>query len=339
MSYMILDADFLAYTVACVFQETFILAEHPALKEPVRLKNKTLLWGHWKKRDAGWIAEYNALNFTNLHPDEFTVTEHQVALDLEKAKKSIDTRIQGFLKETGAEYYMGYVGRGDLHRKEMSTLLEYKGTRTAPRPIHLNALKQYLVDEHNCEWIEGIESDDAVAMKGLEAYRKWKDSRKSDDKGIMVFEDKDLLQVDGWQYHVGQSKTPELRVGFGKLWRDDKGDVRGWGRLYLYWQAIHTEDSDNFSASCFSALRWGDVAAYNLLKDCKTDKEAFEALVKGYKLLYPAPTEVTGWKGDKMDIDWLYVFNECFNLAKMLRSPEDKPTDVKTVLDKLEVVY
>lgn len=340
MSYLILDADFLAYTVACVYQETYIMASHPKIDKPIKLKNKTELWGNWRKKDGGFVAEYNALNFVDYKPDEYSFTEHQEALSLADAKKNIATRIQTLLRDTGAEYYRGYVGRGDVNRMKLATLLEYKGNRTGPKPIHLAALKQYLVDDHNCKWVDdGKESDDAVAIDGYASYLKWKKTKKSVDKGIMCFEDKDLLQIDGWQYQVGVSTKPELRVGFGDLYRDDKGNVRGWGRKHLYWQSVHTEDSDNFSATCFSCVKWGDVAAYNLLKDCKNDKEAWEALVKGYQLLYPTPTEVTGWRGDKFDIDAIYVLNENFNLAKMLRSEDEKPTVVKDVLDKLKVNY
>lgn len=340
MSYLILDADYLAYTVACVFQETYIMASHPALPEPVKLKNKTELWGDWRKREGGFIKEYNTLNFTDLKPDDFTYTEHQEPLSLNKAKQSIDTRIQGLLDETGAEYYKGYVGRGEVFRVEMSTLLKYKDNRVAvARPLHLTALKEYLVEDHNCEWVEHLESDDAVAIAGYQAYVKWKKSKNTDDKGIICFQDKDLLQVDGWQYQVDVSKKPELRVGFGELARDEKGKVRGWGRKYLYWQAIHTEDSDNFAATCFSDVKWGDVAAYNLLKDAEDDKQAWQALVDGYRKLYPEPKVVQGWRGNDVTIDALYVLNENFNLAKLLRTADEKPTDVKSVLDKLGVSY
>lgn len=340
MSYLILDADFLAYTVSAVFQETYILAKHPEIVEPVKLPNKTALWGKPPKREGGFVQEYNELNFATLKACDFTFTEHQEALCIKAAKKSIDTRIQGLMEETGAEYYKGFVGKGDLDRVAMSTLWKYKGNREgAMRPCHLTELKDYLVQEHNCVYISGRESDDAVAEAGLAAYNKWKVSRKDDDKGIITFADKDLCQVDGWQHHVGQCQKPELRVGFGKIWRDDKGKVRGHGRLHFYWQVMSSDDSDHYSASCFSDVKWGDVSAYKILADAKDDKQAFEALVQGFKKLYPTPKTVTGWRGDEIEIDGLYVMNECFNLAKMLRTADEKPTDVKAVMAKLGVAF
>lgn len=351
MSNLILDADFIAFAAASAFQTTYILAKHPAILGAIKLSNKTALWGSHAHKDGGFIAEHNALHFTDLKPSDFTYTDHQEPMSVELAKRSVDLRIQALLSITEADKYSGFVGRGQVFRVELSTLLRYKGTRVdKPRPIHLTALKQHLVDKHNCTWVEKIESDDAVSIAGLAAYQRWKDSGKDCDKGIMVFEDKDLTQVEGWQYHVGQTEAPELRVGLGKIWRDDKGKVKGWGRLHLYWQLMRTEKSDNFSASCFSDVKFGDVSAYNLLSECKSDKQALTALLAGFNLLYPEPKKVVGWRGrdaegnllgnskdHEIEIDAIYVMNECFNLAKMLRTYGESPTDVRQLLNKLGI--
>ena len=66
---------------------------------------------------------------------------------------------------------------------------------------------------------------------------------------------------------------------------------------------------------------------------------AFEALVTGYKTLYPVKKTIKGWRGDDIEIDWLYMLQENFNLAKMLRSEDEKPTNIKEVLTKLKVNY
>lgn len=353
MSYLILDADFISFAAACAFQTTYILASHTAIADPIKLPNKTSLWGGHKLKNGGFIAEYNELNFCDLKPADFSYTEHQEPLPLDLAKRSVDLRIEALLKETGADSYKGFVGRGQVFRVEMSTLLRYKGTRMEKaRPIHLTDLKQYLVDKHNCTWVENLESDDAVSIAGLAAYQKWKVSGEESDKGIMVFEDRDLTQVEGWQYHVGQSVVPELRVGYGRIWRDAKGKVRGWGRLHLYWQLMRTEKSDNFSASCFSDVKWGDVKAFSLLSECKNDTEALAALLDGFKTLYPEPKTVVGWRGRDTDgnlieeykdfeieIDAVYVMNECFNMAKMLRTKDESPTDVAKLLTKLGIKH
>jgi hypothetical protein len=87
-----------------------------------------------------------------------------------------------------------------------------------------------------------------------------------------------------------------------------------------------------------SPVKWADMSAYNVLKDAKNDKEALEAMVRGYKTLYPAPKTVKGWRGEDIDIDWLYVMRENFTLARMLRWEDDK-VDVLDVMDKLGVKF
>ena len=109
--------------------------------------------------------------------------------------------------------------------------------------------------------------------------------------------------------------------------------------MWLAFQTMNGDTSDNYKANCFSGIKWGDKAAYNQLKDATNDKELFQALVDGYKKLYPEKKTVIGWIGKEIEIDWLYVLTECFNLAKMMRTYDEKPTAVKDVLDKLKIEY
>jgi 5'-3' exonuclease len=135
---------------------------------------------------------------------------------------------------------------------------------------------------------------------------------------------------------------------------DSKGEVRGHGRKFLYFQVLSGDSSDNYKANSASKKKWGAKSAYALLKDCKNDKECFEALVNGYMTLYPEPSRVIGWRGYEdpatlevlkpnaddfaIDIDWLYVMQENFTMAHMLRWDGDK-FEVKPLLEKLGVAH
>jgi hypothetical protein len=102
---------------------------------------------------------------------------------------------------------------------------------------------------------------------------------------------------------------------------------------------MNGDSSDNYFANSANPdVKWADMSAYNVLKDAKNDKEAWEALVRGYKTIYPAPRKIVGWRGDEIEVDALYMLQENFSLAKMLRWKGDK-VDVKQVLDKLGVEY
>ena len=83
---------------------------------------------------------------------------------------------------------------------------------------------------------------------------------------------------------------------FGKLALNDKKEVKGYGRLHLYYQVCAGDKSDNYCANAASDVKWGEMSAYNALKDCKNDKEAWLAVEKVFKLLYPEPKQFTGWR-------------------------------------------
>ena len=79
-------------------------------------------------------------------------------------------------------------------------------------------------------------------------------------------------------------------------------------------------------------------AMINALKNLTADKEALEAIKQGYQLIYPEPRIISGWKGDEIEVDWKYVFNENFDLARMLRKPEGDYIVGTDVLERLGVV-
>ena len=62
-------------------------------------------------------------------------------------------------------------------------------------------------------------------------------------------------------------------------------------------------------------------------------------MVKGFNKLYPEPKTVVGWRKQPIEIDAIYVLQECWNMAKMLRSVDEKPTDVKALLTKLNIEH
>jgi hypothetical protein len=121
------------------------------------------------------------------------------------------------------------------------------------------------------------------------------------------------------------------------LWLDNKGAVTGKGRSFLYYQTLSQDDSDNYAANSASEVKWGSKSAYKALKDCTNDKEALQAIADSYKLLYPETKLFKGWRGDEFEIDWKYVFNENWDMARMLRWENDVVVGTD-VLERLEVI-
>lgn len=99
---------------------------------------------------------------------------------------------------------------------------EYKGNRKAPRPIHYDDLRDFLVREWEAKMVSCIEADDAIGI----------DSNRSDC--VIVSIDKDLLQLPGLHYNFVKeefktvTKEEGIRFFYQQCLTGDKADnVKG----------------------------------------------------------------------------------------------------------------
>lgn len=340
MTKLLFDYDPILFAAACVSEVRSIKVIHKQTGDDLEFKTRTEFYGHHLKKAGGYLAELNKSLDSPRQPDEYEITDVQTPEPFIHAKSIADNMIKGTCEFLGTESYYGYTGKGKVFRHGLATVLEYKGNRkNLLTPVHLAELKDYLVRKHNCSVVEGIECDDAISINSFEAWNKYKKTKSKTDKVISVIAEKDFLQCAMHLYNGSVSDKVCSHEGFGWLDLNDKQQVKGRGRLWLYHQCLSGDDSDNYCANSASALKWGEKSSYKLLKDTKTDQEAFAALVQGYKTLYPSAKTIKGWRGDDIEIDWLYMLDENFNLAKLLRTKDEKRTCVKDVLDKLKINY
>lgn len=362
MTTVLFDYDPILYAAGSVGEKRTIKVVHRESGDEYEFDTRTQFYGHWKAKKGGWLAEYNANKETPRLPEEFDIIDIQTPEPIENCLQIVKTMIKSTCEAAGVSTYYGYSGRGTVFREDVSTILKYKGNRdNALRPVHLDALKEYLIKYHACEIVEVIEADDACSIDSYDAWKRWSKTKSDDDKLILAFVDKDYLQCAGHLLNTNTMDGVCSYDGFGWLKLIEKvnskgkteTEVKGRGRLWLYQQVLSGDDSDNYCANSATDMKWGEKKAYSLLKDCKNDKEAFEALVKGYKMLYPSRKKIIGWRGYEdskrtilkpnaqdfeIEIDWLSMLQENFTLARMLRSKDDK-VDVKTVLDNLKIEY
>lgn len=362
---IIFDYDFIIFDAVSVAEEKFVTCTHKPTGQVLELDNQTALWGHHTKKVGGWIGLKNSVSGNDYYkaedfevipghrPRPFRVKGKVTGIDengnevrapdtfmtpSEGAKMIIDEKIKSICAKLNCHNYRGYTGTGDVFRHEKATLLPYKGNREGVlRPLLLDEMKQYVIDSHNAKLVIGIEADDACSMATVEGYKAWKKAGRTGKRTIACAVDKDALQTEGWHFNPNKDEEPRLIEGFGGLWLDDKGKVTGSGRMWLYQQVANGDASDNYCANCFSEKKWAEKGAFAALKDCTTDKEAFTALVGVFKKLYPEKKTVEGCKGP-VEIDAMYVMQECFTMAMMLRHEGDS-INVKSVLDKLGVSY
>lgn len=307
----IIDLDLFKYHVASKGEKKSIIVKHKETGWKKEFKTRTEFYGHWKKKEGGWLANLNAKRDVKVLPEAFEIEDIQTPEPIENVLYTAKQMVNNALETCGAKTYKAFLGKGKSFRVERSTLLEYKGQRSKSlTPIYLQEVSDYLAHKFKAEIVTDIECDDACVIA---AYKK--------PNRFILKEDKDFW---GQPTNVFNINSPERGIvdcdKFGKLWRDNQGKVRGEGRIHFYWQVAGQDDSDNYKAHCCSDVYWGEVQAYEWLKDCKDDFEAMLKLKEVFLHLYPEPKIVTGWRGDDIEIDWRYVFNECFDMARMLRT-------------------
>lgn len=340
MTVALFDYDPIIYAAGSVSEKRHIHVANNDTGDEYKFDTRTAFYGEWRKKSGGWLAEFNKDREFPYSADEFTITDVQTPEPLEDCLKIVNSLIKGYTSVVSADTYYGYSGRGKVFREDISTILKYKGNRdNSLRPLHLDSIKDHLVKHHGCGIVEIIESDDACAIDSANAYKKWMKTKSDDDKVILMFCDKDFYQTAGHLYNTNSKGDICSYDGFGWLNINDKGAVKGRGRMWLYHQVLSSDVSDNYAANSASDKKWGEKSSYKLLKDCRNDTEALSAMVAGYKTIYPESKVIKGWRGDDILIDWKYVFNENFNLAKMLRSRDEPQTNVPELLDKLGVSY
>jgi hypothetical protein len=111
-----------------------------------------------------------------------------VALDDEPiALLRADKIMRDMLAETKAPRYSVYLSGDNNFRKQVNTA--YKANRDdSVKPVHLNAVKDFLVREWNASTTDGYEADDALGFN------------QTADTAICTI-DKDLLMVEGKHYN------------------------------------------------------------------------------------------------------------------------------------------
>ena len=328
---LIIDGDALVYSSGFVGERRELKAVHKQTGDEFTFKGRTEMYGKKRSKDGGWLAEINNTKETPWTVDDFDLFDIQIPAHVEFSLQATKSLILKATELTGIKERRLFVGKGESQRVEQSTLIKYKSGREGLlRPIHKDAIVEYMVKYHNAEVVEGVEVDDRVTMLA------WEDHRN-----VIYGIDKDYL---GTNSRVFNPNTPEKGIQdcrcWGDLWVEEiiskttgkkRYKVKGYGRKWFLHQWCYGDDSDSYRSNCASELEWGEMASYNVLKDARNNREGLEAIVSAYKTLYPTPREVVGWRGDNILCDWKYVSSEIFQMAHMLRTPEDDSSAEKVL--------
>lgn len=298
-----IDGDIVAYRCAAASETRSIKATHKVTGQVIEAAHRTA----FKAQISGAFE-----------PDEFEVEDIQTAEDIKNAFHGIKTTIEALCKSCDADEYEVYVsGKGNF-RLDLPLPTQYKSNRDDTiRPVHLKACKQYLVDHHEAVPVDGEEADDMLSRRSYQGTLP--EYVKKSTRIIQASIDKDANSNVGWLYNWLKMTEPMEIKGLGHLKLDDKKKLSGYSRKWFYAQWVLGDATDGFKPSEISGKKFGDVGAYNLLNDCKTDKECVEAVYKQYLTWYPKPVTYKAWDGKEYTKDAIELMDMYAACAHMRR--------------------
>jgi len=153
----------------------------------------------------------------------------------------------------GQNTWFYLTGSGNF-RKDLATIKVYKGQRP-PKPEHLPATRDQLVQQWGAEIVEGQEADDAIGIKATDLHGDC----------TIVSIDKDLLMIPGTHYNFVKKEWTEVS--------QEKGDY------FFYKQLLTGDQVDNIQG----VPGIGPKKAEKAYEGCTTVQEMYAKALEMYK--------------------------------------------------------
>ena len=336
-----IDGDIVAYRCAAANEKRTVVAKHKETLEELEFDTATdfKAWISSSGEDKEW----------------YELVPKQTPGPIENAYQSVKTSLQNITEKAGCDsYHIVMSGDGNF-RLNLPLPTRYKDSRKeSTRPIQLKKCRDFLIKKYNAEISDGDEADALLVAYATQSYTEWvKSGRPLDNMpDVQASLDKDAKHGPFMLFDWTTMEEPELIEGYGAMTltlRDTgkkkvNGDpvyekiVKGKGRAFLWFQILFGDPVDCYKPCELAKAKFGEVGAYELLKDCKNDKEALEAVVSQYKRWYPKPVTYTAWDGVKYTKTWIEIMQMYADCAFMARWEGDK-LDIKKLLDKLGIEY
>lgn len=184
--------------------------------------------------------------------------------------------------------YKLYLHGGGNFREDIATIQPYKGNRDRSHvPKYKKEIIEYMGDVWKAEFVQGMESDDAICIE---------QHKNTDKNTVIVSIDKDILQgMYGWNYNPMRDEL--------------KFTTPTQANNFFFWQMLVGDSSDNI----LGLKGIGDKKADAVLAACDNDTDKIREVVKGmYQKQY----------GE----DWERCYTETGTLLWILKRPEELTT-------------
>jgi hypothetical protein len=185
------------------------------------------------------------------------ITEAEPKSHALKLAKNLLLRIK---EQSGCDEMRVYLGGTGNFRIPIATIKPYKGNRAQPKPLHFEALKEYLVGKWGAELVDGMEAEDRVSIEAT----------KDPENSVMVHIDKDVNNTAGMHYN----------------WRSDRmytvTDVEATHSFYN--QVLMGDSTDNIGG----VPGIGKVKAEKILHGITDELALYRACLKEYSKVFKA---------------------------------------------------
>lgn len=312
MTHLVIDGDLLAFKASAAGEYRYIDVDFPDGTCDT-FDNRTALKEHCELVECDY--------------KDCIITDEQMPEPFEVIVRTYHAMIDRILKETSAETFSVYVGKGDSFRVDLPLPEKYKGNREGTiKPVYVDDLKDYIIStsEGNLSG-SNLESDDWVCMKQWIGYTMG-------TKVIAVTSDKDANSQYGWLYNPDKMTSPRFVDGVGELTCGKRGSVwkvEGYGERFLMYQMLTSDSVDNLFPSRLSGVRFGPLKTYELLNEEGTLVEVWQRVVDKYKEWFGDDFKYTTWDGKEINTNWEGVFDLYFACFKMKRYLGDVQTGIQ----------
>jgi hypothetical protein len=146
------------------------------------------------------------------------------------------------------------LGGSDNFRMKVAKQKVYKGNRKQPKPVHYDAIREYLLLVWHAQLTDGNETDDEMSIQARDAG------------GVVATVDKDLDQIPGYHYDYKKKVFYEV----------DEYEAM----LFFYQQAISGDSTDNIPGAWKIGAKKAETiileTADQIYYEWKEDPEGFE---------------------------------------------------------------
>lgn len=159
--------------------------------------------------------------------------------DVEEAQWRTDAFIDNIILATGATDYKVFLSDSSENNFRYKVNPEYKAHRTQPKPVHYDAIKEYLITKHKAKIAHGMEADDYLSIEQIRANYLSGVLRQGHPT-ILCSIDKDMDMIPGHHYSWPIYRKGEI-VREGKIYTVTEEE----GLRFFYKQMIVGDTSDN----------------------------------------------------------------------------------------------